>query len=99
MAAMPTVREDTAIATETWPQVATTSLGREHELTTMAAIEPPEYPFAEKAAPMERTGGPFGQLVNECKMMSRWPQHPEGVRGVQVELVVDEPLHPSSYIQ
>ena len=37
----------------------------------MAAIEPPAYPVGENAAPMERTGGPVGQLPNWCSTMSR----------------------------
>ena len=70
-----------------------------HELTIKAASEPPLNPVAEKAAPMESTGGPCPQSGKFSKMMSRCPQHPEGDDTVQVVLVVDPPLHPSSYIQ
>ena len=83
----------------TWPQDSVTSLGGAHELTKMAAMEPPAYPVGENAAPMERIGGPVGQSANWCKMMSRWPQHSDGVRRLHAELVVDEPPQPSSYIQ
>ena len=48
---------------------------------------------------MESTGGPVGQLANWCRMMSRWPQHPDGFDRLQAALVVDDPLQPSSYIQ
>ena len=41
---------------------------------------------------MESTGGPEGQPPNWCRMMSRWPQHPEGFDALQAELEVVEPL-------
>ena len=48
---------------------------------------------------MERTGGPVGQSANWCRMMSRWPQHPDRVRRLQAVFVVEVPPQPSSYIQ
>ena len=75
------------------------SLGAEHELTMMAAMEPPAYPVGENAAPMEKTGGPVGQLPNWCRTMSRWPQHSDRFERLQAALDVDEPPQPSSYIQ
>ena len=69
--AMSTVLDADWTAAATWPQVVVMSLGGEHELTKMAAMEPPAYPVDENAAPMERTGGPVGQLPNWCSMMSR----------------------------
>ena len=87
-----TVRELDWTAVATWPQLIMTSVGGVQELTRMPAMEPPEKPEGENAAPMERIGGPVGQLANWCRMMSRWPQHPEGSDGLQAELVVDEPL-------
>ena len=70
---MPTALDPdwTDVATE--PQDIVTSLGGAHELTRMAVSEPEAYPEVEKAAPIESTGGPVGQLPNSCKMMSRWP--------------------------
>jgi hypothetical protein len=86
-----TVREPVWTASASWPQLSVMSVGGEHELTKMAAMEPFEDP-EEKAAPMDRMGAPFGQLANPCRMMSRWPQQPEGVDGLQAELDVEEPL-------
>src|SRR5580704_4234363 len=96
---MPTVLDPEETSLITCPHDSMMSVGGEHELTRMAAIEPPAYPVREKAAPMERYGVPEGQFGNECKMMSRCPQHADGFEGVQAALVVDEPLQPSSYIQ
>ena len=68
---MSTVLEADWTAAATWPHVMVMSLGGEHELTMIAAIEPPAYPAGENAAPIERTGGPVGQLPNWCSTMSR----------------------------
>ncbi len=87
-----TVRELDWTAVATWPQLMVTSVGGAHELTRMAAMEPPANPDGENAAPMERIGGPVGQPANWCRMMSRCPQHPEGSDRLQTELVVDPPL-------
>ena len=77
--AMSTVLDPDWIAPDAWPQDNVTSLGGAHELTKMAAKEPPAYPVGAKAAPMERIGGPVGQSANWCKMMSRWPQHSDTI--------------------
>ena len=89
---MATVREPDCTASASWPQLTVMSLGGAHELTKIAAMEPAAKPLGEKAPPMERMGGPNGQLANWCRMMSRWPQHPLWFDRLHAELVVDEPL-------
>ena len=88
---MATVREPDWTAEASWLQLSVMSVGGEHELTKMAAMEPPEE-SEEKAAPIDRIGGPLGQLAYSCRTMSRWPQQPEGSDRLQAELDVDEPL-------
>ncbi len=85
---------------DAWPHVIVTSVGAPHELTKMAAMEPPVYPVDENATPIESTGGPVGQFAYSCRMMSRWPQHSVGLASEQAALVVpDVPPQPSLYIQ
>jgi hypothetical protein len=55
-------------------------------------------PDDEEAAPMERAGGPVGQLPNSCRMMSRWIQHPDDEGELQAKFVAADPPNPSSYI-
>ena len=46
----------------------------------------------EKAAPIDRIGGPLGQPGNWCSTMSRWPQQPVAFDRLHAVLDVVEPL-------
>ncbi len=91
MGAMPTTRVGEPRSSATWSHVMLTSVGTAHELTMRAENDPPGEPVEEKSAPMDSTGGPFGQSANSCKMMSRWSQQPAGVARLQAALDVDPP--------
>jgi hypothetical protein len=84
-----------------WLQLRVTSEGAPHELTIMAAIEPPA-PVVVEAAPIDNVGAaPPAHEENACKRTSRCPQQPELVADVQGAFEVDsaEPPQPSEYIQ
>ena len=50
----------------------------------------PRSPMASRPPPWRGPAGRSGSSANWCRMMSRWPQHPDGVRRLQAALVVDD---------